>query len=337
MNTYQFKVENDDIGITPVENLFINHYMPQARGDYVKVYLFGLKASFSQGNMPMDNAALADLFGMTEGDVIRAWEYWQKEAVLKVTYKGPDDIFITYYNITASLISHKKEVTVEKKEALPAADQKIAVMVEKIQAMYGSRTISRDDLQMFNEWITLYHFTPETIILLAEHSLNIINAKNKEFTARQITKYMSAVADSWHKAGIRDYNEANAYLNRSGKIRKVYYDIFKYLGLNRQPIVWEKQMMEKWISEYHYSFEMIQEALKRSTKTDLRYIDGIIKKWNEKGYKTLEEIQAEPHQTGKKNQQQAKGDTADEPFAEERNAAYDDFEQEWIRSVVDDG
>ena len=32
-------------GVTPVENLFIQEYLPAARGDYVKVYLYALYTS----------------------------------------------------------------------------------------------------------------------------------------------------------------------------------------------------------------------------------------------------------------------------------------------------
>ena len=30
------------LGVTPVENLFIQEYLPHASGDYVRVYLYGL-------------------------------------------------------------------------------------------------------------------------------------------------------------------------------------------------------------------------------------------------------------------------------------------------------
>lgn len=33
---FSFESGNDNLGITPVENAFINLYMPQAHGDYVK-------------------------------------------------------------------------------------------------------------------------------------------------------------------------------------------------------------------------------------------------------------------------------------------------------------
>ena len=45
MNRFEFINNNDDIGVTIVENIFINHFMPMARGDYVKVYLYGLKCT----------------------------------------------------------------------------------------------------------------------------------------------------------------------------------------------------------------------------------------------------------------------------------------------------
>ena len=40
-NRFEFNKEADDVGFTVVENAFINHFMPKARGDYVKVYLYG--------------------------------------------------------------------------------------------------------------------------------------------------------------------------------------------------------------------------------------------------------------------------------------------------------
>ena len=52
MNRFELVTSHDDLGVTPIENIFINHYMPMARGDYVKVYLYGLKRCFNQGLTP---------------------------------------------------------------------------------------------------------------------------------------------------------------------------------------------------------------------------------------------------------------------------------------------
>ena len=41
MSTFVFKSEN--YKYTPVSNIFIDKFMPRARGEFVKVYLLGLK------------------------------------------------------------------------------------------------------------------------------------------------------------------------------------------------------------------------------------------------------------------------------------------------------
>ena len=41
MNKFEYLLNNEDMGASIVENIFINHYMPNADGEYVKVYLWG--------------------------------------------------------------------------------------------------------------------------------------------------------------------------------------------------------------------------------------------------------------------------------------------------------
>jgi hypothetical protein len=38
-----------DLGETPVENMFLNSYMPMAPGDAVKAYLFAYKIAYENG------------------------------------------------------------------------------------------------------------------------------------------------------------------------------------------------------------------------------------------------------------------------------------------------
>ena len=49
---------------TRVENLFINEFLPQADGDYVKVYLFALMCE--QNEQSTDIRMMARTLGMTE-------------------------------------------------------------------------------------------------------------------------------------------------------------------------------------------------------------------------------------------------------------------------------
>jgi hypothetical protein len=73
MNHFEYEQNIDDLGVTVIENAFLNHYMPNARGDYVKVYLFGLKVCAGQNQFPT-NLQIAQALKLTESDVINAWK-----------------------------------------------------------------------------------------------------------------------------------------------------------------------------------------------------------------------------------------------------------------------
>ena len=72
---------------TPVSNVFIDKYMTDANGDYVKVYLYLLRCI----NADLSNLSISDIadhFDDTEKDVKRALQYWEKMKLLHLEYSG---------------------------------------------------------------------------------------------------------------------------------------------------------------------------------------------------------------------------------------------------------
>ena len=67
-----------------IENIFINEYMPAARGDYVKVFIYG--CMYAEHGLPMDNLTMAKQLGLSEKDVQDAWSYWEKMGAIKRRY-----------------------------------------------------------------------------------------------------------------------------------------------------------------------------------------------------------------------------------------------------------
>jgi len=302
---FTFEIDNDSWGITPVENGFIDLYMPAARGDYVKVYLYGLKQCFSHRAVPINNVNLSQLFDITEGDVQKAWAYWQKEGILSIDYRADGSAVVHYFNITSVVMDGGRH-RAKPAEDIPAApvpteeddlaDPRVAAMFEKIQAMVGSDLLSPGQMRTILSWKNDYGFEPEAIVLLAEYSLTLIAGKSNTFSPAQTLKYMESVAAGWQDHGVVTYDDAERFIQQSRERRKQYYDIFKYLGLRRNPIAWERQMMGTWFDGYGYGMDIITAALNRSTKPDIRYIDGILRRWRDQGYTTLAEVEAERKQ-----------------------------------------
>ena len=71
------------VDVTVVANEFIDKYMPEANGDYVKVYLYMLKNR--ESGIGISEAA--EKLHLTEGDVRRALKYWEDKGIVSATGK----------------------------------------------------------------------------------------------------------------------------------------------------------------------------------------------------------------------------------------------------------
>ena len=67
-----------------ISNHFIDYYMTDANGEFVKVYLYLVRLMSSKS--PVSVAGIADHFNLTEKDICRAIRYWISEDVLRLEY-----------------------------------------------------------------------------------------------------------------------------------------------------------------------------------------------------------------------------------------------------------
>ena len=72
-----------------IENLFISEFMPDAPGDYVKVFILGLM--YAQYDEVMDSRKIAIVLGLSEDEVEEAWIYWASRGVIRRRVELSDD------------------------------------------------------------------------------------------------------------------------------------------------------------------------------------------------------------------------------------------------------
>lgn len=70
---------------TLIENEFIDNYMASANGEYVKVYLLLLR-HLNNPCVSLSISYMADYLENTEGDIVRALKYWEKEGLMTLEY-----------------------------------------------------------------------------------------------------------------------------------------------------------------------------------------------------------------------------------------------------------
>ncbi|MCI8550937.1 MAG: DnaD domain protein [Lachnospiraceae bacterium] len=106
-------------GVTVVSNQFIDRFLPEANGEFVKVYLLLLR-QVSEGR-ELSVSHMADGLDNTEKDVMRALKYWEKMKLLRLEY-GTDQALSGIVFLDEETVS-ETACTAEKTEGSLLADK----------------------------------------------------------------------------------------------------------------------------------------------------------------------------------------------------------------------
>lgn len=279
MSTFVFKSRGANY--TPVSNIFIDKFMPKARGEFVKVYLLGLKYCVS-GELGVSSQIMASALHLLETDVLNAWNYWNDENIIKMI---PIDN-MGNYNIEFLEISdvpEGKEDNINLLEELNKNSTKD--MLQDIEKLLG-RPLSSKEMTMYISWLKDFVFSPELILLLIQYCVS---------KGKTDCRYIEKIALAWFDSKINTLDDAQVFIKKHEdkwiNIRK----ILNYLGIKDAEIMKpQEEMLDKWINTYGFSPDVIFKAcdicFQRINKADFKYIDGILSSWHKDGIKTLEDI-----------------------------------------------
>ena len=285
--------------------MFIDKYMTDANGEYVKVYLYLLRCI----NADLSNLSISDIadhFDDTEKDVKRALQYWEKMKLLHLEYSGRKLTSIDLLDIPEEPVqeadrvsltksrgrgsrSAKESIVPEPEHITPepelTADEESLQMLLFVTEKYLGKTLSPSEADKIIYFHDTLGFSPELIEYLVEHSV-CAGYKNM----RSIEK----IALNWHQEGIKTPEEARVHSLTHCKIYSAVVRSFGIQGraLNSQ----ELSFIGKWTNTYHFSEEIIREACNRTIEftgqASFKYADCILDRWSKAGVSTLEDIKA---------------------------------------------
>lgn len=321
MDRLLYKSASDNLATTTIENIFINEYMPEADGDFVKVYLYGLKNSQNPQLVPLSNSELAKLLNIEEETIIRAYVYWEKKGVVKIEKINED--FSIIFNSLSEIVVHETEIKTNI-DLFPSKYRdcrEFKQLITSAEKFLGGSVLTTNFLTAFVDWIEIYQFDYECILYLLEHVLT--NIKAEEYTLNGKLNYLKKVAEDWFERDIHSISDAIFYVDSYKKNNKLLFRILRELGIRRNPIKFERDLVYKWKEEYNYDDSIILEGVSRTTVPKFSYLDSILTNWHQKGFTTLKEIKSEPKQTPTNKRKSSKKDL---PISQERLEAIEDFE-----------
>ena len=280
MSTFMFK--SKPLKFTPVSNIFIERYMPKARGEFVKVYLLMLKYNFT-GEPGVNSTVLATSLNLLESDIVNALNYWNDEGIIKLI---PIDNMGNFH-IEFVDISNEGTTTIEKFNLVEElTNTNNGSMLKDIGKLLG-RTLSPSEVETYISWKKDLNFSSELILLLIEFCAS---------KGKTNFRYIEKVAIAWNEMKIKTVDDAQNYIRKTEDKWGTYREILKFLGIRNTDIMKpQEDMLEKWTSTYSYSLDVIKKAcdicFQRLNRADFKYIDGILSSWNKDNLRTLQDIE----------------------------------------------
>jgi len=289
-----YKEVNDiDLGDTAIPNIFIDIFMPMADGLYVKVYLLGYRQACDKSANPnFDNISIAKNLDVPLSDVLDAWKFWEDKHIIKIhKNEGFNDtncsiefLDIKKYYIENTVIgSPTKTSTDTIVEA--SENPSIRNMFNTINKIVG-RYLDPSEKISLMESMNKYNMNSDMIICAYEY------VKEKTGFSKSV-KYIDGILRNWYDSNLytpQDIEESSKFQSER---YVMYKEIFRQLGFNRQPTKSEKKIMDEWLDKYEVNMDLILNACDRSkniSNPSISYINGIIKNWNTKNIKTLEDL-----------------------------------------------
>ena len=326
---------------TTVSDIFIDQYMPKANGEFVKVYLYLLRATGSGAGIATISE-IADHFSNTEADIVRALNYWASEDILQVQ-TGADGQ-ITGINLCSLAVSGIQAAQSNIQSAVADnAAQNISTaniqmqdsVVEKLKSQAtdkpapSQKEYTLDEIKEFrkNPDISELFFIIETYLkhTLSSTDTNMVlywldelhfSTDLVEYLVEYcITKghsslrYMNKVALVWADAGIKTVDQAK---DDAAAHSQIYYTVMKALGITGRNLVdSEVSLINKWVGEYGFDIELVKAACSKTIsaiqKPSFEYTDSILANWRKKDVHTLKDVEVLDANFAKANKASATG------------------------------
>lgn len=339
MNQLTLKTQMQD-GMTSISNLFLDYYMPTANGEYVKVYLYLLRA-LQNPALALSVTALADALDHTEGDILRALKYWEKQGILKLEYEKPKALKGIYLlELRAPAAKEKKEALTEplttktarrsysRDELAQFSSQTQCQQLLFVCEQYLKKTLSPSEIETLLYFYDQLHFSADLIEYLVEYCV---------CKGSSSIHYIETVALAWAEAGISTVAQAK---ERTTTYTRGCFAIMKAFGINdRNPVEPELRFMEKWLTSYDFTLELVLEACRRTMerlhKPSFEYADQILQSWNKQKVHNIEDIKKLDQTHQKRVSKRAPAATVRATgFSnfEQRNYDFDELERQLLQS-----
>lgn len=250
---------------TTVSDIFIDQYMPKANGEFVKVYLYLLRATGSGAGIATISE-IADHFSNTEADIIRALNYWASDGILQLQ-TGADGQIIGV-NLCSLSVS-----------GMQAAQSNIQSTVADNAAQNNLQNGVVNNATQNN--------LQNSVVNNAAQNISTVNTRMHDSVVEKLKSQTPDKAASSQKEYTLD--EIKEF-RKNPDISELFFIIETYLKHTLSST--DTNMVLYWLDELHFSTDLVEYLVEYCiTKghSSLRYMNKVALGWADAGIKTVDQ------------------------------------------------
>lgn len=297
---------------TLISNRFIDNYLPDANGEFVKIYLYLLRHA-GNADAQLALSTIADTFDCTEKDILRGLKYWKKVDVLDIAFNSLGELTdLSFLPLTKSAKKEPEKAASafssasvgslesaaaknpslrnasERKNLSPAKIKKLKENDEIVQLLfiaeqYLGKTLTLTETESLLYFYEELHFSADLLEYLIEYCVS---------RGKRSMHYIESVAFAWAEQNVTTVAQAKEH---SSAYQKDYFTILHAYGIhNRAPIDAEIKYMDLWMNQYGFTLDIVCEACSRTilatNQPNFAYTDSILKSWMKKNVHHLSDV-----------------------------------------------
>ena len=250
---------------TTVSDIFIDQYMPKANGEFVKVYLYLLRATGSGAGIATISE-IADHFSNTEADIIRALNYWASEGILQL--QSGADGQIMGINLCSLSVSGMQAAQSNIQSAV--ADNAAQNNLQNSVVNNATQNILQNDVVnnvAQNISTADIRMQDSVVEKLKSQTTDKTASSQKEYTLDEIKEF-----------------------RKNPDISELFFIIETYLKHTLSST--DTNMVLYWLDELHFSTDLVEYLVEYCiTKghSSLRYMNKVALGWADAGIKTVDQ------------------------------------------------
>ena len=263
---------------TTVSDIFIDQYMPKANGEFVKVYLYLLRATGSGAGIATISE-IADHFSNTEADIIRALNYWASEGILQL--QSGADGQIMGINLCSLSVS-----------GMQAAQSNIQSAVADNAAQNNLQNgvvnnATQNNLQNSVVNNAAQNSLQNDVVNNVAQNISTADIRMQDSVVEKLKSQTTDKASSSQKEYTLD--EIKEF-RKNPDISELFFIIETYLKHTLSST--DTNMVLYWLDELHFSTDLVEYLVEYCiTKghSSLRYMNKVALGWADAGIKTVDQ------------------------------------------------